>query len=177
MQEITISQAREKTRVWQEQGKMWHFHVLFPDCIFNTQSKQYAMVLEDRTSGETFVIYSDNGFAKISQEFLKLHYGDDILKTRAGGVSQERPANTLLAQCEIFKQNKVLWHHHMLFPDCIFNDHPGKWNIVMEGSGEARVFNALYDEEPLDDFQEIEIEYFKEIDPTFKTEMQEKEAR
>ncbi len=168
MQEITIDQAREKTSTWKKEGKAWHFHVLFPDCIFNTQNKKYAMVLEDRTSGETFVVYSVDGFAKISQEFLKLIYGDDILKTRAGADSKDKPSSKLLAQAKIFKQNEVVWHHHMLFPDCIFNDHPGKWNIVMEGSGEKRTYSGVYDEEPVDEFQQIEIEYFKQIDPTFK---------
>lgn len=177
MQEITIDQAREKARSWLTKGKNWHFHVLFPDCVFNTQSNQFALVLENRTADQTFAVYSDNGFAKISQEFLKLRYGDSILETQAGVVPQEKPANTLLTQCEVFKQNKVLWHHHLLFPDCIFNQHPGKWNIVLEGSGEARTFNALYDEEPMDDFRQLEIEYFKEIDPTFCVEAQGKETR
>jgi hypothetical protein len=55
----------------------------------------------------------------------------------------------------------------MLFPDCIFNQHPGKWNIVLEGKGDSQVINVLYDEEPLEDLQQLEIAYFKEIDPSF----------
>lgn len=176
MQEITIGQAREKASSWQEQRKAWHFHVLFPNCIFNTRKDRYAMVLENRMDGETYVIYSDDGFAKFSQELLKMNYGNDILKAHAGGTAQEKPDNPLFAHIKRFKQNKIPWHHHMLFPDCILNDHPGKWNIVLEGSGEPQVYNALYDEDPLDDLSRIEIEYFKEIDPTFEVEIQEEKS-
>ncbi len=168
MQKILIDQARGKARSWQKLGENWHFHVLFPDCVFNTQSNQYALVLENRTADQTFVVYSENGFAKVSQELLRLHYGDNILdKTQVIAFSEEKPIKQILNQCEAFSQDNILWHHHMLFPDCIFNQHPGKWNIVLEGRGETQIVNALYDEEPLDDFQQLEIAYFKEIDPTF----------
>jgi hypothetical protein len=168
MQEITIDQACELSRTWQTAGESWHFHVLFPDCVFNTQSNQYAMVLENRTTDQTYVVYSEIGFAKVSQELLKLHYGDNILdKSRVPSDHTDKPIKPIMDLSEGYSRNNIIWHHHMLFPDCIFNEHPGKWNIVLEGRGESQVVNALYDEEPLDDFQQLEIAYFKEIDPTF----------
>jgi hypothetical protein len=168
MQEISIDLAQEKALSWHKQGENWHFHVFFPECIFNTQGNQYAMVLENRTTDQTYVAYSERGFAKVSQELLKLHYGDNILdKERAITLAKEEPINPFLKQCAAFTRENILWHHHMLFPDCIFNQHPGKWNIVLEGKGDSQVINVLYDEEPLEDLQQLEIAYFKEIDPSF----------
>jgi hypothetical protein len=168
MQEITIDQAHELSRAWQKAGESWHFHALFPDCVFNTQNIYYALVLENRTTGQTYVVYSDNGFAKASQELLKLRYGNNILnKNQTPANHSDKSIRPILDQCEVYSQNHITWHHHMFFPDCIFNQNPGKWNIVMEGRGQPHILNALYDQEPVEDLQQIEIAYFKEIDPTF----------
>jgi hypothetical protein len=161
MQVITIEQARAKARELQQMGQEWHFHVLFPGCVFNTQIHQYAFVLEDRSSDRTYVTYSDQGFAEISQELLKLHYGENILKTPVSGSLRSDPASDLLIQCREFQRNHIAWHHHMLFPDCILNQHHGKWNLVLE-SGEAGMnINEVYEVEPLDVLRELEIGYFE----------------
>ena len=171
MQEITIEKAHELSRAWQKAGESWHFHALFPDCVFNKKSNQHALILENRTNDQTYVVYSDDGFAKASQELLKLHYGNNILNERQASAEYiDKPIQTskpILDQCEVYSRNNIIWHHHMFFPDCIFNQHPGKWNISLEGRGQSQILNALYDEEPVEDLQQIEIAYFKEIDPTF----------
>ena len=169
MQEITIDQAREKAKNWHANGEKWHFHVLFPHCVFNTQNSQYALVLENRTTDQTFAVYSDNGFANISQELHKLLYGDNILdKTRlVPEALRDTSSKPILKRCEALIRDNIPWHHHMHFPDCIYNPHRGKWNIVLESKGESQFINELYDEEPREDFQRMEIAYFEEIDPTF----------
>jgi hypothetical protein len=168
MQEITIEQACELAKTWQTAGESWHFHVLFPGCVFNTRSNQYAMALENRTTDQTYVVYSDIGFAKVSQELLKMQYGNNFLnKSQASVGHTTKQIKPIVDQCEVYSRDNILWHHHLFFPDCIFNEHPGKWNIVMEGSGQSKIMNALYDQQPVEDFQQLEIAYFKEIDPTF----------
>jgi hypothetical protein len=169
MKIITIDQVRQKAKSWLRKGKKWHFHVLFPDCAFNTVHDQYALVLEDRTNCQTFVAYDDKGFAKISQELLKMRYGENILDTsQSPAASTKKPAKPILERCQTLVRDNIPWHHHLLFPDCIFNSHAGKWNLVLESGDESQAMNALYDEEPVEDLQKLEIEYFKEIDPTFK---------
>jgi len=169
MKKITLTEAREKAGSWHSQGYRWHFHVLFPGCVFNTNKEQYALVMENRSSDQTFVVYSDSGFAKVSQEFLKLIYGDNILdKTHSGmGTFSKPTGRAIMKRCETLIRENIPWHHHMLFPDCIYNTHPGKWNLVLEGGGEDQTVSELYDEEPREDFQQMEIAYFEEIDPTF----------
>lgn len=161
MQVLTLNQIREKAGDLQRDGQKWHVHVLFPGCIFNNQSNQFAFVLEDRSSDRTYVTYSDKGFAQISHELLKLRYGENILEKPAAESSQADPASPLLNQCRELQQNHLPWHHHMLFPDCIFNEHPGKWNIVLEGGEAGLCINELYEEEPLAVLRELEIGYFE----------------
>ena len=168
MQEIDIDQVWQKAIVWHQQGEKWHFHVFFPNCVFNLQNDRYALVVENRSADQTFVTYSPVGFAKISQDLLRLIYGDHILdKKQDSNKSHEKETRPIVYQCEQFIREKIPWHHHILFPDCNFNQHPGKWHLVLEGGADPQIFSALYDEEPLDDLQQLEIKYFKEIDPTF----------
>jgi len=168
MEKITVNQARQKARSWRSKGENWHFHVLFPDCAFNTAHNQFALVLENQTVGHTFVVYNNNGFAKISQELLKMRYGENILNAAQVSMTRtEKSPKPILERCETLVRDSIPWHHHLLFPACIFNSHPGKWNLVLESGEASQTMNELYDEEPLDDLQQLEIAYFKEIDPTF----------
>ncbi len=161
MQEITIEQVRAKARELQQKGQKWHVHALFPGCVFSKQPDKHAFVLEDRSSDLTYVTYSDKGFAELSHELLKLRYGEKILEKPANEARQDISANPLLNQCREFQRNQLPWHHHMLFPDCIFNEHRGKWNIVLEGGEPAICINELSDEEPLALLRELEIGYFE----------------
>lgn len=161
MQVITASQIREKARELQQEGRNWHFHILYPGCVFNTQSHQYALVLEDRSSDQTFVTYSDKSFLKINRELLNIYYGDSYLENPISEYNQVNHASKLLDQVDVFRQNHIPWHHHMLFPDCIFNQYPGKWNIVLEGDRPNLIFNELFDDEPLEVLRQLEIRYLE----------------
>lgn len=168
MQEIPMDQICELARNWQAAGESWHFHVLFPGCMFNLQSNQYALVMENRTSYQTYVVYSDVGFTKVNQGLVKLLHGNKILDKEQTAIDLvDTPIKPLLERCKAYSQNNIVWHHHMFFPDCIFNQYPGKWNIVLEGRDQPQIINALYDQEPVEDLRKIEVAYFKEIDPTF----------
>jgi hypothetical protein len=168
MQETSVDEVRKKCKRWSKEKTSWHFHALHPGCIFNSRIDKHAFVLENRTNDETFVVYSDNEFNKLSQELLKLKYDNNILDKSS--VSKRSKINTtqpILEQIKKYSSDHISWHHHMLFPDCIFNRHSGKWNIVLEGQGQD-IFEAIYDEEPRGILQQIEIAYFEEFDPTFK---------
>jgi hypothetical protein len=54
------------------------------------------------------------------------------------------------------------WHHHMHFPTCAFNPHPGQWSISVESPDET--FSEVFVEEPRDILREIEVIYFENLD-------------
>ena len=40
-------------------GKFWHHHMLFPDCAYNKNSGQWAIVFEDQENKEVIISLSD----------------------------------------------------------------------------------------------------------------------
>ena len=169
MVEITIEECRKKAKLWHAQKDSWHFHVLAPHCAFNTRRDTHALVLENRTVNRTYVVFSDDKFVKVSQELVKLLHGDRILdKDKATTSRGSEKIQVVLQKASESNQGNLAWHHHMLFPDCIFNEHRGKWNIVFEDKQDDSVVEILYDVEPVDDLRLIEVLYFHQTDPSFR---------
>ncbi len=169
MIEISIEEVRKKARLWHAQKEDWHFHVLAPHCSFNTRRDKYALVLENRTNNRTYVVFSNDKFVKVSQELVKLLHGDRILdKEKATTARGSEKMQVVLQKARDLNQRNRSWHHHMLFPDCIFNEHRGKWNIAFEEDEEDTIVEILYDEQPVDDLRLIEVLYFRQADPSFR---------
>ncbi len=72
------------------------------------------------------------------------------------GVSIKR----VVELAEQWQSEGKKWHFHMLFPDCIFNKHKGKWKIVFEDKDSEDVLESVTDTEPLSDLRAIEALYF-----------------
>ena len=169
MIEVTIEEVQEKARLWQAQGKRWHFHMLTPDCIFSERDDKHAFVLENSTDSQTYVVYSDKPYIKVDQELVKMLHGDKILDRDKGTTdSSNERMQVILQRAQELNERSIPWHHHMLFPDCMFNEHKGKWNIVFEDKENSDVIEVLYDEEPVDDLRSIEVLYFEQIAHSFR---------
>ena len=167
MEEMTLAEVLEKAKLWQAQEKSWHFHVLAPDCVFNERRDQYALVLENRTDNQTYVLYGADNYAQVSQVLVKMLHGESILDKNKGTTSSgHEKMRTILQKAQEFNREHVPWHHHMLFPDCIFNKHQGWWNIVFEDKDKGEVSEVLYDQEPVDDLRSIELLYFEQTYPS-----------
>jgi len=151
-----------------EEGKSWHFHMLTPGCSLNERDDKHALVLENRTDEQTWVVYSDHEQVKLGQALVRMLHGDTILdKKKASGSQTDRDLSAILKRLEGLNQADDAWHHHMLFPDCVFNSHPGKWTILIEDESNGETIELLYDEEPVDNLRQIEIRYFGQADPDF----------
>lgn len=152
MQETNIDDIMQKARAFVAENKKWHFHMLTPDCMYNENGK-HAFILENETDSESFVTYSDERYMEQGQELVKMLHGKDVVEsaTGSGGDIQE-----ILEKAKKFNESGVQWHHHILFPNCIFNKHSGKWCIVFEDKEENRLIESLSDNEPKDNLKEIE---------------------
>ena len=160
--DLSPDEVRQMIQIWCDDGDQWHFHSLRPDCAFNPRRDRYALVLENRTNGQAIIVYSDEEFSEISQELVKIVHGESILDREQ---ISDSPSNELFEQ--VMKRagelqgEGVAWHHHMLFPDCVFNQHRGQWNIAFESGEGAEIVEVLYDEEPIADLRRIEVAYFQ----------------
>jgi len=192
MKETTIEDIEEKARLWHAQGKAWHFHMLPGDCVFNERSGHYAFMLENRTDDETYVVYwserggaSDSGgrrhsdgassaasytaidlpqkFMELGEELVTIQYGEDILDEGTGSTeSTNEQMRAVLQKARDLNERGVYWHCHLLFPDCALNKHGGKWNIAFECKATGDFVEVLYDDDPVDDLNRIEVLYYEQ---------------
>jgi hypothetical protein len=143
-------------------GKKWHSHVLSPGCQHNPYAQEYAIVIEDDTDDVTYLARSDN-FPEVDKQLVKMLHGDDILDpAKATGAGVGVAESGMLKRLVEVNKKSHHWHHHMNFPDCVFNPHRGKWAITIES--DEGVFSEAYEEEPVDVLREVEVIYFANLD-------------
>jgi hypothetical protein len=154
--EVTIEKIVELAKGFTKDGKKWHFHMLSPGCVFNTTDKE-GFVLENCTDKQIWVCYSDKRYMKEGKELVQLVHGKGIVsdkKTESNTVMDK-----IIERCKELNGNGIHWHHHMLFPDCIFNEH-GKWCIVFEDPETGERLEFLSDTEPKDQLARIEVLFY-----------------
>lgn len=163
MKQLTIAQIEVKAQKLHKQGKNWHFHMLTPNCRLNTKS-QHAFVLENSTDNQIFVAFSQKPQMKLGQKLVKLLHGDQVVQNKSStplAPSNPKVKQILKRARELNSQGKF-WHHHMLFPDCIFNQHEGRWTIYFEDQENNRVIESVSEDEPKDNLQQIETLYYQQ---------------
>ena len=161
MKKASIEKIVELAEKWQAEGKAWHFHMLTPGCMFNDISDKHAFVLENCSDKETYVTYSDERYMQQGKHLVKLLHGENI--TTSDQSSAKSPSSTvqeIVKRAESLNSKGLTWHHHMLFPNCIFNKQAGKWNIVFEDSESGELLEATYDSEPKSDLSSVEELYY-----------------
>ncbi len=164
MKETTIEQLLKAAKDWHAEGMKWHIHMLTPDCVFNQRAGKHAFVLENDTTGEAYVVYSDEPNTEADHELLLLLHGDDILDEEKGSTdSSNEHMQIILEKAKRLNEQGLPWHHHILSPDCVFNKHREKWNMVFESEADGQRLEVLYDEEPVDDLRRIEILFFEKM--------------
>lgn len=165
MIELTVEEARKKAKELQHSGHNWHFHVLFPGCVFNENDQVFSLVMEDRMADVTYVVYSEEGLTWFGNEMMSNYFSQIYPDPEEMESRPKIEGNEILDQCRKLQHEGVAWHHHMLYPDCIFNQHKGKWNLVFESVEAGLNLNQTSEEEPLEILQELEFAYFKQYLP------------
>ncbi|MDQ2068113.1 hypothetical protein Q9295_17205 [Xinfangfangia sp. CPCC 101601] len=144
---------------FQAAGKKWHSHVLSPICNHNPFAGCYAVVVEDDAEGVPYIAQGDASFPEIDKAFVKMLHGDDILD--AAAVTGDLPDSLLVDHVRGLQARGAPWHHHMHFPTCAFNPHPGQWSISIEAQGSF--MSEAYADEPIDVLRQVEVYYFDNL--------------
>ena len=153
----------QKAKDWHCAGKSWHFHMLTPDCMLNEVPHKQAFVLENSTDQTAYVAYSEKRFMKEGEELLKILHGDNVMDTaEVTGTSTHTDMKRVLEKIQQLTLEGRPWHHHHLFPDCMFNVHKGKWCLLFEDKDAGETIELLYDEEPIADLREIEVLFYSQ---------------
>lgn len=164
MKNATIKEIKQKAKELVTTKKKWHFHILTPECQLNDEDN-YALVLENTTDDESFVCRSDEPYMDIGKELVKLLHGDDVVDDKAQKVEKAEPSEQvqkILSRAKQLNSEGKAWHHHMLFPNCRFNKHQGKWTIIFEDKESGEVIESVSDNEPKGDLQHIETLFYQQ---------------
>lgn len=85
-------------------------------------------------------------------------HGAKILGEKSIGGKNSNKLAPMLKRAEQFSLQGKEWHHHMLFPGCIYNMRKGKWCILFEAARErTRVF---FSSEPRESLRRIELLFY-----------------
>ena len=146
-----------------EAGKKWHIHVLPPACPYNPYAKFYAMVIEDDSEGRAYISPSE-AFPEADRVLVQLLHGEDVLQSASHDEHCEHAlvSSPLLDRVRRLSNEGTHWHHHMHFPECVINPHPGQWTLSIDTENEQ--FTEIYADEPFDVLRELEVIHFAELD-------------
>lgn len=156
MKTTTPETIKTLAKEYQQLNQAWHFHILTPSCLLNENDK-FALVLENTETGISHISYSDEPYMGIGKELVKLLHGDDVVKEK--GTQTSKPSETvqkLLDRARELQSKGIYWHHHLLFPGCMFNDEKEKYCIVFEDPETKDIMRSVSDIEPKADLQHIE---------------------
>jgi hypothetical protein len=160
MEETTIEQIMEKAMKLQKQRKRWHFHMLTPDCIFNKHKDKHAFVLENETDSQSFVNYSDKRYMKQGKILVKMLHGNEIISDKTLKQKGDGNIDTIIERAKELNKRGIHWHHHMFFPDCVFNKNKGKWCIIFEDKETGEVIESVSEGEPRENLGRIEALFY-----------------
>jgi hypothetical protein len=163
MKKVSVEGIKSKASELAKEGKRWHFHILTPECQLN-EKDGYALIVENTSDGEGFVCYSDEPYMGVGKELVKLLHGDDVVDSGDDEELSEPSGQVkrILKRAKELNEKGVAWHHHMLFPGCVFNKHEGKFVIVFEDKEAGIVIESVSDQEPKGDLQHIETLFYQQ---------------
>ncbi len=145
-----LSAIRKAARL-QRSGRDWHFHMLSPGCLFNP-TKEHELFLESGRG--SFVVKSRKPFTDVPLILGKLLRRGIATRFRSSPASGK--ISKLAARAKHLSAKRIRWHHHLLFPHCLFNKRVGKWVIAFEDPLENKLMEVVYSHFPAKDLQKIE---------------------
>ncbi len=154
---MTIDEIKTLAKQFSANKKKWHFHILTPECQLN-ESAKYALILENVTDNQFYVVYSDEPYMDIGKELVVLLHGADVVRdeTEEKLNPPSEQVGKLLERAKELSSKGIYWHHHVLFPGCTYNKHGSKWVIVFEDKEKGEIIESTSDREPKNDLQHIE---------------------
>ncbi len=145
-----LSAIRKASR-WQAKGVQWHFHLLSPGCLFNP-TKWHELFIE--SSHGNYVARSHKPLTEIARSLVHLLHGREVTEYSSSPASGN--VERILKRGKELSKRRIKWHHHLLFPHCMFNKKWGKWIIAFEDPLENKLTELVYQHFPESDLRKVE---------------------
>lgn len=160
MIETTLSDIQSKAKDYHHTQVKWHFHIMSPTCVYN-KSDKFAFFLEGPEA--TYVNYSDKAEKELGQELAPLLHGEKVLYSASTDVSYvpSPEVTRIINRAKQLNNDNKDWHHHMLFPNCTFNQHKPRYALILEDPETNDLLSSLSDAEPTNDLKQIEGLFYK----------------
>ena len=149
-----LSAIRKASR-WQRRGVQWHFHLLSPGCLFNP-TKMHELFIESKRGN--YVARSHKPLTEIARLLVQLLHGRDITQFSSSPASGN--VEKILKQAKQLSEKRVKWHHHLLFPHCVFNKKWGKWILAFENPLDNKLTELVYAHFPEKDLRKVENAFY-----------------
>jgi hypothetical protein len=161
MKETTIKNIIVLAKQLHAQGKKWHFHMLAPNCLLNKRKGKHAFILESEE--ETYITYSDTRHMAEGKALVALLHGASIVEAEnRDPVVDDKKLEAVLEKARAWNERNLSWHHHVLFPACVFNKAKGKWCIIIEDPDGKKAAELVSEDEPRSHQKAIELLFYQQ---------------
>ncbi len=167
MIEVSAERLLEIGRELAGSGERWHNHVLSPDCKLN-EREQCALIVEASDRSEVYVTYSDDPMMDVGRALATMVHGADPLAAADSETTEVVQADSaavteMMRRAKDFAARGIHWHHHILFPECVFNPHPGDWTLVFEDPETGETLESVTIDKPEQDIRVTETLFFSQV--------------
>lgn len=165
--QVSADRLLEIGRELQSKGERWHNHVLSADCELNRRA-QPALVVEASDRNLVYVAYSDEPMMDVGRALATMVHGADPLENSGAEEASIDLQPGSPAVAEMMERARSLsnrgrhWHHHILFPECVFNRHPGQWTLMFEDPETREALESVTSERPAEDIRVTETLFFSQ---------------
>lgn len=135
--------------------------MLTPNCFFNSEKKTHEFVFEGE---EVFVCRSSEKLVEDGKKLVQLLHGEKILEVKSQKPDEKKfkpDFQKILERARSCVREKTRWHHHLLFPECTFNESKEKYVIVFEEEKTGEKRRAEFEKNPEEELREIEILFYE----------------
>jgi hypothetical protein len=166
MIEVSAERLLEISRELAAAGERFHNHVLSSDCKLNVR-QQCALIVEASDREEVYVTYSDEPMMDVGRTIATLVHGEDPLAAAGADSGEDVQAESvavaeMMRRAEDLVERGIHWHHHILFPECVFNPHPGDWTLVFEDPESGETLESVTTDKPEEDIRVTETMFFSQ---------------
>jgi hypothetical protein len=157
MQAASLKEIKQQALELHSTGQKWHFHILTPSCKLNPTDR-YAFIVECPQQDLALVNYSDQAEKALGEELSPLLHGAKIMDQASteAGYQPSKIIQDIIERATTLNEQKLEWHHHMLFPGCQFNTNSSKFTLLFEDPRSEEALSSVTDTEPTNDLKQIE---------------------